>query len=820
MLQGLRCALRTLRKSPGFTAVSVIVIALGIAANTAVFSIVNGVLLRPLPYRSADRLVLVRERIPKFLKQYLSFSAPDVVDLERSNRTFDSVAGFNPVQMNISSGAAPVRATGVRVSASLFPMLGINPALGRTFTREEDRPGIGVIVLSYGLWQDHFGADGAVLGSNISLNGQPYTVIGVMPREFMFPPRGTPGTGGEQFQRADFWIPMAFTREELSNVVDNFDIGVVARLKPGIGLAQAQADVNSVARQIQAKYSFAYKDGLTLEMGVLPMDDAVVGASRTTLLLLLGAVGFVLLIACANVANLLLTRTAGRQREMAIRSAIGASRARIVRQLLTESTVVAVFGGIAGTALAWAGMDVFVAILPGTITHSLDIRIDFAVLAFAIGLTFLTGLLFGTIPAIAVVRGNLVESLNETGRGSTAGARRRRLKNVLAVSEVALSLVLLTGAGLLIRSYDTALRTDPGFSPDHVLSFTVNLPETQYSSADQVRSFYRELSARLGALPGVREVANGSWIPLTGTNWDRTFIPEGWSMSSRKQIPLADYTLIDGPYFQALGIPLLRGRYLNATDQSVSRPVCVVNEELARRYWPGADPIGKTLKMGGPDSTAPPITIAGVVRDARVSRVEDPPQPHVYQVVIQQEARAMRANSVVLRAQGDPAALASAVRSTVASLDRSLPVAELRTMNEVLNSTFEPRRFNAILLGVFAALALFLAVIGIHGVIAYSVTQRTQEIGIRMALGANRSDVLRIVLREGLAIAGVGIALGAAASLALTRYLASLLYGVKPNDPATLIAVAVVLAAAAIGSAWLPARRAMNVETLEALRRD
>lgn len=820
MFQDLRYALRTLAKSRGFAIVSILVVALGIAANTAVFSIVNGVLLRPLPYQNPDGLLIIQERIPKFLKAFIPFSAPDVMDLERDNRTLVSVAGFEPREMNLSNGVTPKRSSGARVSASLFPMLGVSPMLGRTFTRQEDRPGQRLVVLGYGLWQDAFGADRGVVGKNILLDGRPYAVLGVMPRGFTFPPRGISANGLQRTDAPEFWVPMAFSDDELKNVVDNFNIGVVARMKPGIRVQQAQADANSVARQVEAKYPFAYKDGLTLEMGVTPLDEVVVGSSRRILILLLGAVGFVLLIACANIANLLLTRAAARHRELAIRAALGAGRARMIRQLLTESGLLALLGGLAGIALAWLGLDAFVAVLPPSMTHSLDIQLDPQVLGFAVALTVATGVLIGVIPAISAARGNLAESLKEMGRGSTSGARRTRIKNALAVAEIALSLVLLTGAGLLIRSYVDAVNTNPGFEPEHVLSFLVDLPQAQYGPPARVRSFYQELESKLATVPGVRSVAVATSLPLGGATWTRTFRPEGWTNQPGKQVPLTAFTVTDGPYFQALGIPLIRGRYFTEADRTGSEPVAIVDQEVARRYWPDVDPIGKRMRFGGLEDKTPLITIVGVVADARMTSVEAGAETHCYQPAAQAGDGPLRTMNVVVRAQRDPASLTSAVRSAVASIDRNLPVAQLRTMTDALNTTLEPRRFNTALLAAFAAIALLLAIIGIHGVISYSVTQRTQEIGIRMALGADRRDVLRIILREGLVLAAAGIAIGAAASLALTRFLASLLYGVKATDPVTFASVAAVLAAATLASAWLPARRAMNVEPMLALRRE
>jgi putative ABC transport system permease protein len=818
MLHDLRYAFRMLAKSPGFASVAILALALGIGANTAIFSVVNAVLLKPLPYRDARRLVLVQERIPKVFTDWIAVSAPDVPDIAQRTRSLDAVAAFEGQQVNFAAGnAEPTRLTGARISASLIPMLGISPMLGRSFTPREDAPEHHVVILSYGLWHDRFGADPNVPGRRVLLDSQPYTVIGVMPRQFVFPPRGTPHTLGSP---AEYWVPMAFTKEELADFVDDFDFGVVGHMKAGVTPAQVRDDMTAVAHQIEDKYPEAYKTGLglRLEISATALDEIVSGPAKPILFVLLGAVAFVLLIACANVANLLLSRAAGRQQEMAIRSALGAGRWRMLRQALTESLVLGFAGGALGVWLASLTLSAFVAVLPRSIPHSAEISLDLRVLAFAAALSLLTGLVFGSVPALSAMRGNMGAALHETARGTTGGAARRRMKNVLVVGEIALSLVLLMGAGLLVRSYISAMKTDPGFRPEHVLSFGVSLPPKQYPQ-ERVLPFFHELTARLQAIPGVVAAGGGNYIPLQGTTWNRTFMPEGWHAADGK-IPIHDFTPVCGDLLQALGVPLRRGRYFTSADRKDTLPVVIVSENLARRYWPGQDPVGKRLKYGSGSDKRQWATIVGVVADAKSNSMEGEPMPHSYQPVDQLEDgySTVSALTFMVRTDGDPGAVASAARRAVTSLDPALPLSAVRTMQQVVDASLQPRRFDTWLVGGFAALALFLAMLGIYGVIAFAVAQRTQEIGIRVALGATGSDVLRLFLREGLVLVLTGIVLGSAGALAMGRFIATLLYGVQPTDVWTLATVSAVLATTAIAATLAPARRAVRLDPMIALR--
>ncbi len=818
MLHDLRYAFRTLAKSPGFASVAILALALGIGANTAIFSVVNAVLLKPLPYRDASRLVLVQERIQKVFADWIAVSPPDAIDIAQRTRSLDAVAAFEGQRVNFATGnAEPIRMAGARISSSLIPALGIPPMLGRAFTPQEDAPGHPVVMLSYGLWHDRLGADPNVTGRRVQLDSQPYTVIGVMPRQFVFPPRGTPHTLAEP---AEYWVPMAFTKEELADFVDDFDFGVVGHMRPGASAAQVRDDMTAVAHQIEDKYPEAYKSGLglRLEIGAAPLGEVVSGPARPILFVLLGAVAFVLLIACANVASLLLSRAAGRQHEMAIRAALGAGRWRMLRQALTESLVLGLTGGALGVWLASLALSAFVAVLPGSIPHSSEIALDLRVLAFAAALSLLTGLIFGSVPALSAMHGNMGAALHETARGTTAGSARRRMKNVLVVGEIALSLVLLMGAGLLVRSYISAMKTDPGFRPEHVLSFGVSLPPKQYPQ-ERVLPFFHELTAKLQAIPGVAAAGGGNYIPLQGTTWNRTFLPEGWHAADGK-IPIHDFTPVCGDLLQALGVPLRRGRYFTSADRKGALPVAIVSENLARRYWPGQDPIGKRLQYGSGSDKRQWMTIVGVVGNAKSTSMEGEPIPHSYEPVDQLEDgySTVGALTFMVRTEGDPGGVVSAVRQAVASLDPGLPLSAMRTMQEVVDASLQPRRFDTWLVGLFAALALFLAMLGIYGVIAFAVAQRTQEIGIRMALGAKSSDVLRLFLREGLVLVLTGIALGSLGALAMGRYIATLLYGVHPADLGTLATVSAVLAATAIVATLAPARRAVRLDPTTALR--
>jgi len=811
LLQDLCYGLRQLRRNPGFTAVAVLTLGLGIGANTAIFSVVNAVVLRPLPYEDPDRLALIKERIPMIDPLPITVCAPDVIQFRRQNQVFDSVAAFHFGQADLSGVAEPERVNADRVNANLFSLLGVQPVVGREFTADEDQPGHPVAILSYGLWQRHFGANPDVIGRTVALDRQPYTVIGVMPRSFVFP---LPGMN--QGKAADLFVPMAFTHDELSDVGDNFNFSVLARLKPGVSLARANADVEAIAHDILETYPPQFRNAVNLSAVVLPLGDQVVGKVRMLLLLLLGAVSFVLLIACANVANLLLTRAAGRQKEIAVRLTMGAGRLRLLRQFVAESILLAVLGAGLGLILAFWITQALVKLMPATIPRVHAIGLDLSVLAFTLALAVLTGLVFGAAPALAASRTDLNSTLKEGGRSALQGPQHQHLQAALLVGEVALSLVLLVGTGLLVRSFAHILDTDPGFQPEHVLTASLYLPGKQYSEDGQVRSFYRNLIERLGQLPGVKMAGASTDLPLEG-GWNHVVTPEDYRTAPGAGLNVAYHSIIEGNYLQTMGIPLLRGRYFTSQDKLGSTPVLIVSKSLAGRYWPDQDPIGKRLKWGPAASNDPWLTIVGVVSDAKQSALDTATVPHTYEPYGQHEGAPSNLN-VAIRAAGDPASLTSALRAAVWGLDRQLAVAQLRTMDQVISESNAPRRFNVSLLAAFAALAVVLAAIGIYGVIAYSVAQRTHEIGIRMALGAEARDVLKMVIVHGLWLALSGVALGAIGALALTGFLSSLLYGVKPTDPLTFVAVSLLLLAVALIAVYIPARRATKVDPMVALR--
>ncbi len=805
LLQDLRYSQRVLRQSPTFTAVAILTLALGIGATSAIFSVVNAVLLKPLPFRSADRLVLVRQQIPKLGPQPMRVAAPDTVEY-RKGEVFEEAGAMQNRVYDLSGDGGPEQITGGRVSASLFPMLGAAPLAGRSFSEDEDRLRIRVVLLSYGLWQRRYGRDTKIFGRAILLNREPYQVIGVMPSTFVFPPRGMP-----QDENADLWMPLGLTQDERRTYLDNPSYSVIGRLRPGLSIERASAEMMTIADRIQASFPPQFKAALPpdleLKAFVVPFKEQVVGGSRQLLFLLLGAVGFLLLIACANVANMLLSRSATRGRELALRAALGAGRARLVRQLLTESLLLSVLGGGLGILLAWWGTGLLVAALPGNVPLTEQIRIDARVLGFAVAVSVLTGLLFGRAPALSALQNDRRNRLSHRGW----------LLSGLVSAQLALALVLLTCAGLLIRSFVRLELSDHGFLAEHLLTASIALPESQYGGKTKARDFYQTLLLRLASSPAARVAGMASDLPFEGV-WSRVVTPEG---SVAPHVPIVNYTLVLGDYFQALGAPLKRGRFFTEADRFGATPVILVNETLARRFWPGQDAIGKRLTIGMPEMHLPWLTVVGVVGDMNQSAPDEKLSPHVYEPYLQANGYSwIRKMNLALRTSGDPLALANAVRREVAQLDPELPVTKLRTIQQILDNSLASRRLSMWLLTVFALAALLLAALGIYGVMAYAVARRTREIGIRMALGAQRADVLGMILGQGMKLAAFGLSIGLAASLALTRLMTSLLYDVKPTDPLTYTAVALLLISIALAANFAPARRAVSVDPTVALRHD
>ena len=798
LIQDLRYAIRMLLKKPSFTIIVVLALGIGIGANTAIFSVVNAILLRPLPYKNFDRISMIWMSNPKLGVMEDWHSYPNYVDYKEQNQVFEDMAAFNTRSFNLTGAGDPVRVVGVWNTASLFSVLGVDAALGRTFTEDEQEPGKDmIVVLSNGLWRRNFGGDASVIGQQISLNGINRTVIGVMPPSFSFPEKTT-----------EFWVPLTITPQR-KQARNSISLKAVGRIKPGVTLAQAQADMAAIAKRLDDQY-FQSDYGVNLRL----IHDQETHTVRSALLVLLGAVGFVLLIACANVANLLLARAAMREKEVAIRLALGARRWRIIRQLLTESVLLGVIGGAVGLLLAVWGLSALVALAPADIPRLDQTGIDGRVLAFTLGISLVTGLIFGLVPALQASRPDVNDALKEGGRGSTAGGGAR-IRNLLVVSEIALSLVLLVGAGLLIRSFMRLQQFELGFNPDHLITMRVQLPGSKYKERKQVADFFQQLFERIEAVPGVQSAGAISTIFLSDTPNSTNFAIEGRPQATGAQSIEVPLDAVSAKYFKVMGIPLISGREFDDRDALGTPPVAIINETFANRFFPGEDPIGKRYVYGGPAPDNPWITIVGVVGDMRRTGFDRPVRPETFLPESQNPDNAL---TVVARTSGDPASLAGMLRDQVWSIDRDQSVYDIKTMDQTLSEMLSQRRFNMLLLGVFASVALLLAALGIYGVISYSVSQRTHEIGIRMAMGAQSRDVLSLVVRHGLVLTGTGIGAGLIVSFALTRLMSTLLYGVSATDPVTFIAIPVVLAGVALGACFVPARRASRVDPIEALR--
>ena len=806
LLQDVRYGLRMLRKSPGFTAVALVVLTIGIGANVAIFSVVNTVLLRPLPYHDPARLVMLWESLPGVGYGQVGTSSGEYLDYRDRNRVFSSIAGYKNDTGNLTGSGQPERIHITEATANLFSVLGVHPIMGRTYTAEEDRPGAGkVAVLSYGLWKRRYGADRTVLGHTVDLDGQPYTVIGVMPASFQFPFSTLPYS-----ERAELWVPVAFTQDEITDRVREFGTFTVARLKPGISLQQAQEDVTRVAAGFQKQYPQIYNGDIYVKPTASPLAGDIVGKVRPMLLVLLGAVGFVLLIACANLANLLLARATARSREMAVRAALGASQMRLLRQFLTESVLLAAGGGAMGLFAAFWLVRLLVAFGPEQVPRLHDVAINPAVLAFAVVISVLTGILFGIAPAWRASRGELQSALKEASARAGAGREKLRLRNGLVVLETACSLLLLVAAGLLVNSFIRVLRVPPGFNPSGVLIARTQFDAARYPKAELCGVAEKEIIARLRRLPGVESAGFVTNLPLADPRGIGFRIEGG----PANEFHNADNALVSEDYFQAMGIPLLRGRGFRQQDTASTPLVAVVNQALARTYFSGTDSIGKRLLWG--DRT--PFTIVGIVGDVKFSALDADVAPMIYMSNFQVASGVSRHAVFVVRTAGDPASLASAASRTIWSVDKDLPVFGVTTMNEVLAASVAQRRFSMSLLGGFAVLALLMAAIGLYGVLSYSVSQRMHEMGLRMALGANARDLMRLVVGQGIRVAMAGVAAGLLASFAATRLLSGMLFGVSPLDPFTFVTVAVVLVAAALLASFVPARRATRVDPMVALR--
>jgi predicted permease len=808
--QDVRFAIRMLLKSPGFTAVAILTLVLGIGANAAIFSVVNAVVLQPFAYGDPGNLVLIYESIPKLGGTILTVPAPDAVDYQKQNQTLAGVAIFQNQSFELSGRGRPEQVTCARASSSLLSTLGVEPLIGRGFTPEEDQPGHHVAIISYSMWQRVFGAESSAIGQPLTLSREDYTVVGVMPKSFAFP---TPGLSHSE--PADLWVPIALSKDELADRGDDFDYSVIARLKPGISIDQATADVNNIAAGIRELLPASVRDEINLTAGVKPLTDIALGKVKTLAMLLLGAVALVLLISCANVANLLLTRAAGRQREVAVRIALGAGRLRLIRQLLTESLLLSLIGGAGGLALATWGTRILASLAPDSIPRRGDIKVDIAVLAFTFALSLLTGLFFGLAPALSASRTNLNEALKQGSRSATEGIGPRRLRKIIVTSEVALATILMIGAGLLIRSFARVRDTSPGFQPQSVLTMSVALPWAAYSTPEKVHAFYNQLNDRMQAVPGIDSFGFSTDLPLKAA-WTRIFTPEGDNPPPGAALNTCMNSLVLGDYFKTMRIPLLEGRLFNDHDRLESMPVVIVSESIANRFWPNHGAIGKRLKWGPVQSTSDWLTVVGVVGDVKPGALDEETRPHTYEPYLQSRGWFGPSN-IAIRSLSAGNALAS-VREIVAGLDNQLAITDIRTMSDRIDTSIAPRRFSTFLLILFASTALLLSTVGIYGVIAYSVAQRRNEIGIRMALGADRGTIQRLVFREAALVTVIGVAIGLAGAAGSTRFLSGLLYEIRPLDPATLIGVSLLLAMVAAVASLIPARGATRIDPASALR--
>ena len=808
LIQDIKFGLRMLVKSPSLSIVATIALALGIGANTAIFSVVNAVLLRPLPFPNSEQLMSVFETDVQRGRMRGSESYPNFFDLRSQNTSFEHLAAYHTGDYIMTGRGEPVRLQGVVTTADLFPLLGVAPIMGRTFVADEDKAGSNrVVVLSERLFRSRFNSDPSLLNQTITLDGINFTVIGVMPASFEFPIQNEP---------AELWTTIAGEASGKSPITAQRGahfLGTIGRLKPDVTKEQAQTDLSTIAARLEQQYpdTNTHK-GQRAESAL----TALVGEIRPALLILLGAVACVLLIACANVANLLLARATSRYKEMAIRSALGASRVRVIRQLLTESILLSLVGGAVGLLLAVWWSDVLIALGKKDIPRAVHVGIDWRVLGFTAGVSILTGVIFGLFPAVHSSKTELVESLKEGGRGTSEGARRNRMRNVLAVGELAVAVVLLVSAGLLIKSLWRLQNVETGLQPDNVLTFDVAVPETRYDSGKQAQ-FFADLKTRLESSPGVQSASAITPLPLNGDQFSISFQIEGREVAPKDE-PSADVFIAGVDYFQTLGIPIVKGRDFERRDQHGSPPVVIISQEFARLFFPNENPIGKRMKPGistYDDEKSTYREIVGIVGDVRSHALSTQPKPAYY---VPQTQVPWSQQTMVVKTKNDPRGLITGLTKEVGAMDNNVPVFNVKTMPEYLSASAAAPRFNTTLLTIFAAVALVLTLVGLYGVMSYSVAQRTNEIGIRLALGAQSKDVLLMIVKQGSFLIALGLTIGLFGAYALTRLISSLLFGVTAKDPVTFAGAAVVLAVVALLACYIPAWRATKVDPLEALR--
>ncbi|PZR77979.1 MAG: ABC transporter permease [Chthoniobacterales bacterium] len=815
MLNDFRFAFRVLLKNPAFTLVAIATIALAIGANTAVFSLVNALLIRPLPYRAPSGLVLLWEKFSGQGLDVIPVSAPEYLDYEKQTRSFAGIAACDYVDLNLTGGEMLERIQGAVVSPSLFPLLGVEPVRGRVFTPSEYGEGNdGVVVISERLWQRRFNSDGSLVGKQISLNGRLFTVIGIMPSKFEFPIPLFNIQGGTFSGRVDIWKPIAFTKNELESRGSR-SYGVIARLKSGVTTSQAQAELNTIVANWIPRFPGNYSPQTRFGATLYPLHEQVIGGMRTALWILSGAVGLVLLIACANLTTMLLARAGGREREFAIRVALGAGRMQLLRQILSESVLLAIVGGAAGSLLAVWGLELLRTIGAKTVPRIAEANLDTRVLLVTLIVTVSTGILFGLIPALASSNPELTEALKEGGRGSTTGLRRNRIRNSLVVAEVALALVLLISAGLLIKSFVQLQKVDPGFNPKHVLTMELSLPLIKYPRGKPVSDFYAEVERRVARIPGVEHVALTTILPLSGSNSDSSFHIEGRDEKQTNVFPDEELRVITPDYFRVLETPLLKGRFFNGADNADAPKVVIINQAMANKYWPGEDSLGKRINFNDEDPAKIDwFTVVGVVGDIRHRGLDAEAKPEYYLVHQQRPYRGM---ILAARSRKDPRALVSSIRRELQSFDPEQPLANIKTLEQIAGDSVAPRRLSVVLLGVFAAVALILASVGIYGVMSFLVVQRTHELGVRMALGAQRRDVLRLIVGHGMKLIAIGTAIGLILAISSVRALGAMLYNVGAFDLSTFIGVTFALGPVALLASYIPAARVVRADPMSAL---
>jgi putative ABC transport system permease protein len=823
LLNDLRYAFRQLRKSPGFTVTAVLTLALGIGATTAIFSVVEGVLLRPLPFRDASRLMVLGDHLQgiDLPSDSPDVTAPDVVAYDRDTKAFSNLGGYTTTGYELSGSVHPVDVNAARLSAGVLPTLGVDPLIGRFFTSQEEDHNQHLVVLSYATWKSRFHADPQILGQKVLLDRQPYIIIGVMPRNFEFPLQ--PG----HLNRSELWVPLSLTHDELTQGAASWNYYMIARLKPNVTMAHAQADAQRVAQEIMRGYP-QFMASLHISAMIQPLRASTVAAARPLIRVLFLAVFIVLLIACANLAGLLLVSAVRRRRETAVRLALGSSSKTLVQQAVAESLLLSVTGGIIGIALAALAIRASISFLPENLPRINDIHLNWVVIAFALLLALVTGILCGLAPAFAALHTNMNEALKEGGRTGSVGGGHARLRSILVVSEIAVALVLLIASGLLLRSFQNMRNVDLGFRPDHTVIAKYSLPQKQYATQASVDSFDHELMLRLKQLPATRSVALASSVPQAGGTNSNGFVVEGYVQPKGALVNLADVTQIEGDYFRALGISLLRGRTFNPSDNAHGQLVAIVNHKMAQHYWPGRSPIGKRIRIGTNETETPYMTVVGEIDDVKLKGPDDDTREQYYQPVEQEKASSGQfarpsdldggSMFVAVRTSMPPHQMENSLRAVFHSIDPQLAISQVQTMEEAVSNTEAPRRFNTSIITAFGVIAVLLAILGIYSVVAFSVALRTQEMAIRLALGASRSGIRRLIVLSGARLALIGCAIGLAGAIGATQLLRSLLFQVNPFDPFVLIASALVILMLSVAASALPAQRAATVDPMHALR--